>query len=202
MRPRIDAFDRYPELYDRWYDEHPRVYQSEVQALEQVIPWSGAGLEIGVATARFAAPLHIEYGIDASPKMARIARERGIHVVIGNAGALPFCSASFDFAVMVTVLCFIDDPARAFREAHRVMKPEGSFFVALVDRDSPLHQHYRQDKETRLFFEEALFYSVEEVLHLLDGAGLPCHEVIRAVFQDPKENAGGFMIVKAMRDTQ
>jgi SAM-dependent methyltransferase len=200
--PRIDAFDRYPELYDRWYDEHPRIYQSEVQALEQVIPWSGAGLEIGVATARFAAPLHIAYGIDASPRMARIARERGIHVAIGTAGALPFCSGSFDFVVMVTVLCFIDDPARAFREAKRVMKPDGSFFVALVDRDSSLYHHYRQDKETRLFFEEALFYSVREVLQLLDTAGLSCHEVIRAVFQDQKENADGFVIVKAMREPQ
>jgi SAM-dependent methyltransferase len=44
---------------------------------------------------------------------------------------------------MVTVVCFLDDVVRAFREVFRVLKPAGSLIVAFIDRESPLGRQYQ-----------------------------------------------------------
>jgi hypothetical protein len=48
--PRTAAFDADPERYDRWFQRYPSAYHSEQLALEQLLPPSGLGLEIGVGT--------------------------------------------------------------------------------------------------------------------------------------------------------
>jgi Methyltransferase domain len=72
------------------------------------LPASGSGLEIGVGPADFASPLGIRTGIDPAPAMAAIARTRGIEVTIGTAELLPFAAEEFDYALMVTTICFVD----------------------------------------------------------------------------------------------
>lgn len=49
-----------------------------------------------------------------------------IEVVDGSATALPFEDDSFDHVVICMVMCSIDDPGLALREARRVLKPGGS----------------------------------------------------------------------------
>ena len=56
--------------------------------------------------------------------MAELARQRGVEVIEGVAEALPFAEETFDFILMVTVDCFLDDVTQAFREANRVLKSE------------------------------------------------------------------------------
>lgn len=77
--------------------------------------------------------------------MAELARQRGIKVLEGVAEDLPLAEASFDFAVMVTVVCFLSDVVQAFREAFRILKPKGTLVVGFIDRESELGQHYRND---------------------------------------------------------
>jgi len=66
------------------------VYLSELEAVRSMLPVDGTGIEIGVGTGRFAAPLGIKLGLEPSKSMASLARQRGIEVVEGEAEALPF----------------------------------------------------------------------------------------------------------------
>src|SRR5579884_2902945 len=122
----IDAFERYASEYDAWFERNQPAYEAELRAVRAMLPPSGVGLEIGVGTGRFAATLGIRSGLDPSPAMAAIARRRGVEVTIGKAELLPFAGEEFDYALMVTTICFVDDVGSAFREAARVLKPGGS----------------------------------------------------------------------------
>jgi hypothetical protein len=51
------AFNQNTIEYDQWFEKHLSVYQSEILAIQQVIPENKTGIEIGVGTGRFAAPL-------------------------------------------------------------------------------------------------------------------------------------------------
>jgi len=135
------------------------------------LPWSGRGLEIGVGSARFAAPLGVQVGVDPSPAMLDLAAARGVEVVAGTAEHLPFPLASFDYALVVTTLCFVDSPAHMLAEAHRVLKPNGSLVIGFVDRDSPLGRDYLAHQAQSVFYREATFYSAAEVERLLGEAG-------------------------------
>ncbi|MDI6718903.1 MAG: methyltransferase domain-containing protein [Methanomicrobiales archaeon] len=199
---RATPFDRYPWLYDRWYDENPHIYQAEVRALEQYVPWRGSGLEVGVGTARFAAPLQIEVGVDISPAMVRIARERGVEAVVGAAEALPFCDRVFDFVLMVTVVCFIEDTLAAFREVRRILKEGGSLTLGIIDRESPLGRQYLRERAESIFFRDAVFYSTGEVESLLEKAGFLDREVVQTVFEGFPDAPSGFVVIHACKDTR
>jgi SAM-dependent methyltransferase len=126
----IDAFEQYASEYDAWFERnqiaYEIAYEAERRAIRAVLPSSGVGLEIGVGTGRFAAPLGIRIGIDPSPAVAAIARARGIEVTIGRAEALPIATGRFDYALMVATICFVDDLGAAFRESARVLNPKRS----------------------------------------------------------------------------
>jgi len=136
-----------------------------------VLPAVGNGLEIGIGTGRFAAPLGISVGIDPSQAMADVARTKGLTVIAGVAEYLPFPNAEFDFALMVTTVCFLEDRDLAFKEAYRVLTSGGSFVIGFVDRKSPIGKSYEQRRNESLFYRNATFYSVDELLSGLRDAG-------------------------------
>jgi ubiquinone/menaquinone biosynthesis C-methylase UbiE len=76
-------------------------------------------------------------GIDVSPEMLALARERadrlGLDVTLreADAQALPFPDASFDTVVCTLGLCSIPDDRRAIAEMKRVLRPGGR--VLLLD---------------------------------------------------------------------
>ncbi len=84
---------------------------------------------------------------------------------------MPCRDGEFDFTLMVTTVCFLDDIDLAFREVHRILKPGGSFIVGFVDRESPLGQGYLNHKNRSTFYREATFYSVSELEQHLTAAG-------------------------------
>jgi SAM-dependent methyltransferase len=164
-------FDEQAIDYDAWFEKYPDLYLAELEAVRSFIPVVGSGVEIGVGTGRFAAPLGIAIGVEPAPRMAEKARQRGIVVVDGIAEALPFADDSFDFAVMVTVICFLDDVTKAFREAFRILKPKGTLVIGFIDRESELGRHYSQKRDQSRFYRDATFYSVSELEELLTKAG-------------------------------
>ena len=176
--PKIEPFERFPQAYEAWFDRHPNLYEAEIEAIKSILPPYEKGIEIGIGSGRFALPLGIMTGVEPSAKMAEIARSKGIEVIEGVAEALPVEDESFDFALMVTTICFVDDPLLSLQEIRRILKPEGYVIIGFVDRDSALGQQYEKNREESRFYREARFYSADEVAGLLKKAGFA--EVVSA----------------------
>lgn len=59
-------------------------------------------------------------GIEYEAEGVRLAQEKGVDVIQGDAYALPFENDSFDAVTMIDVLEHFDDPQKALQEARRV----------------------------------------------------------------------------------
>jgi SAM-dependent methyltransferase len=167
----IEFFNKNVNKYEQWFIDHPLAYISELHAVQSLLPARGQGIEIGVGTGRFSAPLGIRQGIEPSEAMAAHAKKKDIEVLSGVAENMPYKDAEFDFALMVTTICFLDDLDLAFREVHRILKPGGSFIIGFVDRESTLGKEYLKKKDTSAFYRDATFYSVSELTAHLIRAG-------------------------------
>jgi SAM-dependent methyltransferase len=205
---KVSPFDENATAYDTWFDENRSLYQAELEAVKDFIPLDGMGVEIGVGTGRFAAPLGITIGAEPSHKMAELARQRGAEVFECVAEALPFADATFDFALMVTVVYFLEDVTRAFREVRRILKADGVLIVGFVDRESELGRQYSQMKEQSRFYREATFYSVAELEGRLTEAGFFGFNYRQTLFpgqaalQSVEEGygKGSFVVVRANKN--
>lgn len=76
----IHVFEKHAREYDRWFETHTYAYESEVLAVQSLLPRGGKGLEVGVGTGRFASQVGIKVGVEPAHAMALIARQRGILV--------------------------------------------------------------------------------------------------------------------------
>jgi SAM-dependent methyltransferase len=202
----IDHYQKTWKDYDEWYDAHPALYQSELAALKQLVP-SGAGLEIGVGTGRFAVPLGVRFGLDPAIHMLQLAKKRGILVVQGLGESLPFRDGSFDFVQIVFVIEFVDHLLLFLKETARTIRRNGALILGFIDRDSPWGRYYVRDSSHRHYFHPP---SPEEVLGIFNKIGLEFREACQTLFQPPpdlsqKENPkrefgrGGFVVLMATK---
>jgi SAM-dependent methyltransferase len=200
-------FEDHADAYEHWFDEHPAIYAAELEAVRRLLPPPGFdGLEVGVGSGRFAAPLGIGNGVEPSPRMAARARARGIRVAFGVAEALPFAAKRFDVVLLVTTICFVDDAAGALGEAYRVLKPGGSVLVGFVDRDSDLGAAYERRRDTSRFYRDAVFFSTAEVVALIEGAGFTVDAVRQTLVPGEAPDAvlagsgrGAFVVIRGRR---
>jgi len=207
---RIEPFEKHPLQYEQWFDRHKFAYESELQAIRKLLPQHGNGLEIGIGSGRFAAPLGIKLGLEPSRKMMEIAQARGIEVIGGVGESLPFRDSQFDFATMVTTICFLDDVEVAFNEAYRILKPVGCLIIGFIDKDSSIGQLYQQHKNENVFYRIATFYSVDEVVSHLKKAGFKVFNFAQTIFHNLAEikgiepvregyGEGSFVVVRALK---
>ena len=206
---RITPFESHREEYEDWFVKNKFAYQSELDALGEMLP-KGKGIEIGVGSGLFAAPLGITFGVEPSLKMAQLAKKRGIKVVRGIGEQLPIRSGCFDFALMVTTVCFLDDIAAAFKETERILKPNGRFFIGFIDRESPIGREYEKFKQQSVFYRFADFYSVPELIDYLQKAGFGDFRFKQTIFRllpeiDSREpvkdgwGQGSFVVIEAVK---
>jgi len=153
----VHIFERHARKYDRWFEEHAYTYESEVLAVRSLLPQSGRGLEIGVGTGRFALPLGITVGAEPAHAMASIARQRGIRVYEASADDLPFADESFDFVVMVTAICFFNDPLHALRETSRVLKSSGRIIIGTIARTALSGRTIKRSRARARFIDTPAF---------------------------------------------
>lgn len=165
------SFDFHSEAYEEWFVKNPLIYADEVQTLKRLVGKRTNGLDIGMGSGRFAIPLGIYVGVEPSQQMREIATDKGLHPIDGTAESLPFADESFDFAIMITVICFVDDPLNALQEAFRVIRRGGTLIVGMIDKDSILGQTYTEHKPESRFYREATFYSIPEITSAATRAG-------------------------------
>ena len=181
--PNIAPFENHFEEYEAWFDQNRSVYHSELEAVRWHLPSAGRGLEIGVGSGLFAVPLGVLDGVEPSPTMRAMAIKRGINTVDGVAEMLPFADSVFDFALMVTAICFFDDVPQAIAEANRVLKPEGSLIVGFIVKTSPIGLLYEKYKQDNVFYRDATLYSVREVTRMISKAGFEDLRYTQTIFK-------------------
>ena len=131
-----EDYDEGADGYDARHAADPRsARRSAVMDRLQVAAIGGAQevLEVGCGTGRLlaqvAAPRRI--GIDVSRGMLRHAAARGLAVARADAHALPFGDGKFDAVLAGKGVFRYLEPARAFGECARVLRPGGRLVVHL-----------------------------------------------------------------------
>jgi ubiquinone/menaquinone biosynthesis C-methylase UbiE len=133
----------------RYWEKHSASYDRRMRFFDRVLAgdsraWvcaqaTGQTLEVAVGTGLNLPfyPGGIELtGIDLSPAMLAVARQRAGHLGRAvdlreaDALALPFPGASFDTVVCTFSLCAIPDEQAAVREMTRVLRPGGLLLLA------------------------------------------------------------------------
>ncbi len=203
-----NPFDDLAADYERWFVENNIIFQTELLALKQAIPPWKTGVEIGIGSGIFAEKLGVRYGIDPSESMLGYARKRGLDVQKGIAENLPYDSESFDFAMFITALCFVNNPEQAINEAYRILKINGEVIVAIIDRETRFGEFLEKGKEKSRFYKYAQFYSAPEIVNLLERHNFKMSAIIQTLadpatfsVESPEEGygKGSFVVVKAVK---
>jgi ubiquinone/menaquinone biosynthesis C-methylase UbiE len=201
-----DFFNKHCREYDAWYEKNRFTYLSELEAVKKALPEKGYGLEIGVGSGRFAAPLGISVGIDPSKKMVEIAGQRGVEAQKGTGERLSFEDSVFDYVVIIVTLCFVADPVKVIAEAARVLKPGGRIITGIVDKRSFLGRFYLE--KNSIFYEYARFFDIEELTMMLKKEGFVDFAYYQTIFNYPDKidavqlpeegyGKGGFVVISA-----
>ncbi len=133
-------------------------------------------LDLGTGTGRmlelFGGKIERGLGLDLSLDMLLLARDRleraglkNCSVRQGDIYDLPLANDSFDVVILHQVLHFLDDGARAIREAERVLRPSGRLLV--VDF-APHEQDYLREQ----FAHRRLGFAAETVTQWMAASGL------------------------------
>lgn len=202
-----NAFKNNVDRYENWFKRNEKIFASEIAAIKQLLPDSGSGIEIGVGTGLFASALGIRDGVEPSREMAELAMIRGINVVIASAEQLPLSDGVYQFALMVTVDCFLEDVRKAFREIRRILTDNGSFVIAFIDRETNPGRMYEQRKSEDEFYSHASFHSSEEISGLLKECGFELIDQVQTIFSmentqqevKPGSGEGVFAVIKAVK---
>ncbi len=191
MNPSRQVFEDHAKDYDRWFDEHDDTYQAQLRMLRNALPDHGHGLEVGIGSGRFAVPLGIGYGIDPSHELLKMAKSRGTEVVLGEGEHLPYCTGSFDYVLMMTVICFLEDVIAVFHEANRVLSPGGILVVGFIEKEGEVQRIHKNRATKGKFLRFAKFRTAGEAAGFFRDAGFARVSVI--------ERTRGFCIIKGQR---
>ncbi|MFV0281228.1 MAG: ArsR/SmtB family transcription factor [Rhodoblastus sp.] len=178
---RAEQAARYFATHAKTWDQLRKLHAPEADVERAVLEIAGDRhiqqlLDCGTGTGRMLellAPLADRaIGVDLSPAMLSVARAnldrtdlRNAQLRQGDIYALPVERNSCDLAVLHQVLHYLDDPARALREAARTLKPAGR--IILVDFAPHAEEYLREQHAHR-----RLGFSHEEIASLLSDAGL------------------------------
>ncbi len=129
---RIEYFDSVAHDREKWR-KRGAYYHGELEKyLRFLIPSNASILEIGCGTGELLAFLNPikGLGIDISPKMIGIARGKFPHLqfTVGDLENLQV-KEKFDYVVIIETIGHVDDIQLAFKELHKVCKPETRLII-------------------------------------------------------------------------
>ncbi len=198
---RADRAARYFAAQAADWDQIRSLHVPEAQVENAIRDIVGNGpfqavLDLGTGTGRMLeilAPVAVRaVGVDFSPAMLNVARAviersglRNVQLRQGDLYALPVEADAYNLVVLHQVLHYLDDPARALREAARALRPGGRLLV--VDFAPHAHEFLREQHEHR-----RLGFAAEEIALMLREAGL---EVVSHRNLDPASRDGDKLTV-------
>ncbi|MBL7075717.1 methyltransferase domain-containing protein [candidate division KSB1 bacterium] len=165
------------ENYDRWFKTPAGRYadkqEKELMLRLMTISPGQSLLDIGCGTGHhlvwFKELDLAVYGIDNSPHMLKIAREKlksETRLCQGFAENLPFNDKTFQMAAMITTLEFVAKPMKALSEMIRVAREQ--VLLGVLNRYSLLALKRRlKGKFTDSIYNQARFYSIFELKRMI-----------------------------------
>lgn len=206
------AFDQHVAEYEEWFEKYPFVFQSELEAIRDILPAGDNiyGIEVAMGTGRFAEALGIREGIEPSANMRSLATKRGIEVMDGKAESLPYKDNKYDFVLMTFCISYFDDLHEAFKEAYRVLKNGACLIVGFIDKESAIGRMYEARKPQSVFYRSANFYQVDRVAEELKKARFRDLTYTQTLFKGldeirsfeiakPGYGEGSFVLIKAIK---
>jgi ubiquinone/menaquinone biosynthesis C-methylase UbiE len=133
-----------------WYTKNTgrdlRRFKAAARAVAERVPRGGRVLEVapgpGYLAIEIAKSGREVAALDISKSFVKIARENAnkagvaIDVRHGNAAAMPFADASFDFVICMAAFKNFADPVSALNEIFRVLKPGGQASIYDLRKDA------------------------------------------------------------------
>lgn len=215
MSKKIDAFNTVAGFYDDWY-AHPQgkqVFEAERDAVENMLPIAGIGVEIGAGTGVFAESLTTEQRtvlcLDPSVEMLRKAKKRGLPCILGYGDHQPIRRDLLDFGYMITVLEFLNNPVATFTEFKDNAKKIAALSVLFINSESSWGTLYHDIGEKGdTVFQHARLYTCKEVEKLLESAGYRVVDIKGTLNSEPtspvidrrlveSSNQSGVLVIKA-----
>jgi ubiquinone/menaquinone biosynthesis C-methylase UbiE len=173
------AFDRQARDYDtKPYGRHARRLHADVMAAVETFSFEdvldvGCGTGATLAAIVAAHPDVTAWGIDLSPVMVGIARERlgdGADVQVADAEHLPLPDGSVDLVTCVDSLHHYPDPGAALAEMHRITRPRGGLVLGEWRVAAPLRQLLNW-LLPRMPEGDVRVYTAAELTRLAEAAG-------------------------------
>jgi SAM-dependent methyltransferase len=138
-----------------WYRERRHLL---AKAIAGLVP--GQALDIGAAGGGNTRVLRdhgwqavaLEYGSDG----AEVAHERGLPTLRGDATNLPLADGSLDLVMAFDLLEHLHEDAAAVAEVHRVLKPDGTYLVAVPADPKLWSSHDEAVDHVRRYTREGL----------------------------------------------
>jgi SAM-dependent methyltransferase len=169
--------------------------------LLDAVPEGGTVVDLGTGAGRVLAPLSRRagtvIGVDASPSMLEEARRRvraddlkGVELRLGDMAHLPLQDAEADAVIANMVLHHLPEPARAFPEIRRVLRPGGTLHIGDF---LPHNQEWMRDR----LADQWLGLAPADVHNWLDAAGFEQVEV--QPLQTDGEGTLGVFVARAVR---
>jgi len=129
---KIKYFDSVAGEREKWRKRGTYYHQTIEKYLRFLIPSNSSIIEIGCGTGDLLAALNPRrgLGIDISPNMIEIARKKFIHLQfeVDDLEDLQI-EETFDFVVLVDTIGYLDDIQKAFKQLHKVCKPESRLII-------------------------------------------------------------------------
>ncbi len=116
--PSRRVFDDHAVDYDRWFDEHRKVYQAQVRMLGR----SATNPDVVSKSVSVRADLRYRSVLVWHRSIPRASEDGkgpgGIEVILGEGEHIPCRTGSWIYVLMMTVICFLNDVIAVFSEAN------------------------------------------------------------------------------------
>ncbi|MBK1986801.1 class I SAM-dependent methyltransferase [Sphaerospermopsis aphanizomenoides BCCUSP55] len=174
------------QIFDRWANSYDWTFPSFIyQAIHkrllsyvELAPQANV-LDLGCGTGRLLDRLASQFpeirgtGLDLSPQMLRVARQKNRHrprliYVEGNAESLPFAEGQFNAVFNTISFLHYPHPAQVLSEVKRVLSPGGRFYLVDITANKPVIKLMANSPAG------IKFYSREQRQQLGTDAGLLC----------------------------
>ena len=130
METNAKMFDGYADKYDQWFLTNNRVFESELKLLHACLNplKKDKILSVGCGSGLFESALKreydiiVEYGLEPSTDMAKIAEKRGVKVEIGDAETILLKAEEYDVIYLNGCSTYIADLSSAYRNCYNALK--------------------------------------------------------------------------------